>query len=78
MSDSDITSPSNMDTTTHPRDEKIKKVSVNEWDYYLIQHQILQTHIIGNVWQTVRRITNEISILKGLSNTSYDVYSESI
>ena len=29
-------------------------------DYKLIQYQILQTNITRTVWQTVRRITNEI------------------
>ena len=28
--------------------------------YWLIQHQILQTNIIRILWQTVRRISNEI------------------
>ena len=35
-------------------------------DYKLIQNQILQTNIIRTVWQTVRRITNEILGVKGL------------
>ena len=35
-------------------------------DYKLIQYQILQTNIIRTVWQTVRRITNEILGVKGL------------
>ena len=29
-------------------------------DYELIQYQILQTEITRTVWQTVRRITDEI------------------
>ena len=29
-------------------------------DYKLIQYEILQTNITRTVWQTVRRITNEI------------------
>ena len=33
---------------------------------WLIQYQILQTNITGTVWQTVRRITNEIMGDKGL------------
>ena len=36
-------------------------------DYWLIQHQILQIRIIWIVWQTVRRITNEILGVKGLT-----------
>ena len=35
-------------------------------DYWLIQYQILQIYIIRNVWQTVRRIANEILGVKGL------------
>ena len=34
-------------------------------DYRLIQYQILQTNITRTVWQTVRRITNEIVGVKG-------------
>ena len=36
-------------------------------DYKLIQYQILQTNITRIVWQTVRRITNEILGIKGLN-----------
>ena len=32
----------------------------------MIQYQILQTNITRTVWQTVRRITNEILGVKGL------------
>ena len=32
----------------------------------MIRYQILQTDITGTVWQTVRRITNEILGVKGL------------
>ena len=35
-------------------------------DYKLIQSQILQTNITRTVWQTVRRITNEILGIKVL------------
>ena len=34
-------------------------------DYKLIQYQILQTNITRTVWQTVRRITDEILGVKG-------------
>ena len=37
-------------------------------DYKLIQYQILQTNITRTVWQTVRRITNEILGVKGLQD----------
>ena len=36
-------------------------------DYQLIKCQILQTNSMRTVWQTVRRITNEILGVKGLS-----------
>ena len=36
-------------------------------DYKLILYQILQTNITRIVWQTVRRITNEILGIKGLN-----------
>ena len=36
-------------------------------DYKLIQYQILQTYIIRIVWQTVRRITNEILEVRGIT-----------
>ena len=36
-------------------------------DHKLIQYQILQTTIIRTVWETVRRITNEILVVKGLN-----------
>ena len=36
-------------------------------DYELIQYQILQTNNTRTVWQTVRRITNEILGVKGLT-----------
>ena len=39
------------------------------WDYLLIQYQILQTNIMRIIWQTVRRITNEILGVKGLTGT---------
>ncbi|RMX50549.1 hypothetical protein pdam_00008766, partial [Pocillopora damicornis] len=34
-------------------------------EYWLIQFQILQTNITEIVWQTIRRITNEILGVKG-------------
>ena len=37
------------------------------WAYQLIWYQILQTNIIRIIWQTVRRITNEILKVKGLN-----------
>ena len=35
-------------------------------DYWLIQYQILRANIIGIVWQTVRRIADEILGTKGI------------
>ena len=36
-------------------------------DYYLIQWQVLHSNITRIAWQTVRRITNEISEVKVLT-----------
>ena len=38
-------------------------------EYWLIQYQILQTNIIRTVWQTLRKITNEILRVKGLTGS---------
>ena len=45
-------------------DKKREKYQLG--DYKLIQYQILHTNIARIVWQTVRRITNEILGVKGL------------
>ena len=45
---------------------RIKKNINHHGDYSLIQSQILQTNITKTIWQTVRRITNEILGVKGL------------
>ena len=42
------------------------KTKYQSGDYKLMQYQILQTNITKTVWQTVRRITNEILVVKGL------------
>ena len=39
----------------------------NQWDRLLIQYQILLNNITWILWQTVRRINNEILGVKGLS-----------
>ena len=44
---------------------KIKKKD-NLGDYQLIQYQVFLTNIIRILWQTVRRITDEILGAKGL------------
>ena len=36
------------------------KEKYQSWDYQWIQYQILQTNIMKIIWQTVKRITNEI------------------
>ena len=65
MSDQDIIYPYIIDTTSI-QGMRIKKNINNLEDCWLIQNQILQTQIIRIVWQTVRRITNEILGVKGL------------
>ena len=47
-------------------DENKVKYQLEDYDYKLIQYQILQTNITRVVWQTVTRITNEILGVKGL------------
>ena len=47
-----------------PSDENEEKYQLR--DYQLIQYLILQTNIIGVIWQTVRRTTNEILRVKEL------------
>ena len=65
MSDQDIIYPYIIDTKSI-QGMRIKKNINNLEDCWLIQNQILQTQIIRIVWQTVRRITNEILGVKGL------------
>ena len=65
MSDQDIIYPYIIDTTSI-QGMRIKKNNNNLEDCWLIQNQILQTQIIRIVWQTVRRITNEILGVQGL------------
>ena len=61
MSDQDRISPNNI---KHTKDKNKEKC---QWgDYKLIQYQILQTSITRTLWQTVKRITNEILGVKGL------------
>ena len=60
MSDQDRISPYNIKQTNDENREKYKL-----GDYKLIQYQILQTNITRTVWQTVKRIINEILGVKG-------------
>ena len=73
MSDRDRISPYNINTISS--DEKKEKYQLG--DCKLIQSQILQTNITRTIWQTVRRITNEILGVKGLIYTSVSLsYSD--
>ena len=44
-------------------------------DYQLIQYQILQNNNKRIIWQTVRRIANEILGVKLIMGCSFNVYS---
>ena len=59
--DQDRISPYNIKPTN---DENKENYQLG--DYWLTQYQILQTDIVGIVWQTVRIVINEILGLKGL------------
>ena len=61
MNDQDRISPYNIKQTS---DENKEKHQLG--DYKFIQYQLLQPNITRTVWQTVRRITNEILGNKGL------------
>ena len=82
MRDQDRISPYNIKQTNNNNKEKYQlspynikqtnndnKEKYQLGDYRLIQYKILQTNITRTVWQTVRRITNEILGVKGLSMT---------
>ena len=69
MSDQDIIYPYIIDTKSI-QGMRIKKNINNLEDCWLIQNQILQTQIIRIVWQTVRRITNEILGVQGVKKSS--------
>ena len=58
MSDQDRISPYSKNTTSSRWVMRIKKYQLG--DHKLIQYQILQTNITRTVWQTLRRVTNEI------------------
>ena len=72
MSDQGRISPYNINTisiqyqynTKQTSDENKEKYQLG--DYKLTQYQILQTNITRTVWETVRRITNEILEVIGL------------
>ena len=63
MSDQDRTSPYNSNNIKQTSVENKEKYHLG--DYWLIQYQISWANIIRIVWQTVKRITNEILLLRG-------------
>ena len=66
MGDQDRISPYNINTESSRQMRRIKK-KTQLGEYKLIRYQILQIEIISILWQTVRRITNEILGVKGLT-----------
>ena len=64
MSDQDRISPYNINTISSRQVMRIGKILIR--DYYLIHYQIPQTNFRRTIWQTVRRIVNEILGVKGL------------
>ena len=66
MSDQDRLSPYNINTKIKQTSNENKE-KYQSGDYKLIQYQILQINITRTVWQTVRRITNEILGVKWLT-----------
>ena len=64
MSDQDRISPYNIKTISSRQVMSKEKSYLGDCE--LIQHQILQTNIRRTIWQTVRRITNEILGVEGL------------
>ena len=66
MSDQDRLSPYNINTKIKQTSNENKE-KYQSGDYKLIQYQILQINITRTVWQTVKRITNEILGVKGLT-----------
>ena len=69
MSDQDRIFPNNINIISSRLVMRIKKI-YQLGDYELIQYQILQTNITRTVWETVRRVTNEILGVKGLRSSS--------
>ena len=69
MSDQDRISPNNINIISSRLVMRIKKI-YQLGDYELIQYQILQTNITRTVWETVRRVTDEILGVKGLRFSS--------
>ena len=68
MGDQDRISPYNICTISSRQVMRLRKMSIR--GLYLVQYQIPQTNITRTVWQTVRRITDEILGVNGLSQQS--------
>ena len=66
MSDQDRISSFNINAVLSRQVMRIKK-NIN-WGSKLIQYQILQTNITRTVWQTIRRIADEILGVQGLNS----------
>ena len=65
MIDQDRISPYNINTISSRQVMRIGKILIE--DYHLIHYQIPQTSFRSTIWQTVRRIVNEILGVKGLT-----------
>ena len=65
MSDQDIISPYNINTISSRQVMRIKKILIR--GLLIDPIPILQTNITRTIWQTVRRITNEILGVEGLT-----------
>ena len=64
MSDQDRISPHNINTISIRQVMRIKK-NISLRIFELIQYQISRSSNLSNLWQTVKRITNEILDSKG-------------
>ena len=68
MSDQDEISPYIIDTILSKKREYRTKYINYGINCYLIQYKIIRTDFVRIVWQTVRRIANEILGVKGLKS----------
>ena len=75
MSDQDRISPNNIHTISIRQVMKIKKISIRELEIDPIP-EILQTKIARTLLKTVKRITDEIQGVKGLSYN--ELYEETM
>ena len=65
MSDQDIISPYNINTISSKQVMRIKKILIR--GLLIDPIPILQTNITRTIWQTVKRITNEILVVERLT-----------